>query len=106
MDTKIKAKYTARANIIKAMAHPTRLFIVDKLASKKYSVGELTDMIESDMSTVSKHLNILKSSGIIADQREGTKIYYKLKMPCVLSFFGCVETVLKETGQELIQLSK
>ena len=106
MDTKIKAKYTARANIIKAMAHPTRLFIVDKLAMKKYSVGELTDMIESDMSTVSKHLNILKSSGIIADQREGTKIYYKLKMPCVLSFFGCVETVLKETGQELIQLSK
>jgi len=61
MDAKTHARHEARARIFKAMAHPTRLFIVDELAQAgERCVCELTEMIGVDMSTVSRHLAVLK----------------------------------------------
>lgn len=96
MDAKVQAKYESRAHIIKAMAHPTRLFIVDELAkSGERCVCELTEMIGADMSTVSRHLAILKGAGIVEDDKRGAQVYYRLRVQCVLDFFDCVESVLK-----------
>jgi len=104
MNQKIKARYQARADIIKAMGHPTRLFIVDTLAQKSHCVAELTDLVGADMSTVSKHLTVLKSVGIIDDEKRGAHVYYSLKTPCVLNFFGCVEKVLKSSAAKRLQV--
>ena len=96
MNTKNQAKYEARARIIKAMAHPTRLFIVDELAkSGERCVCELTEMIGVDMSTVSRHLAMLKNAGIIEDEKRGSQVYYNLRVRCVLDFLECVESVMK-----------
>ena len=96
MDAKTRAKYEARAKIIKAMAHPTRLFIVDELArSDERCVCELTEMVGVDMSTVSRHLAMLKNAGIVEDQKRGAQVYYSLRVRCVLDFFECVESVMK-----------
>ena len=104
MDRKTQAKFDARAKIIKAMAHPTRLFIVDELSRGDRCVGELTKMIEADMSTVSKHLSVLKNAGIIVDEKKGCKIYYKLKCKCVLAFINCVEDVMRSNAKEHLNL--
>lgn len=94
MDAKLQAKYESRARIIKAMAHPTRLFIVDELAkSGERCVCELTEMIGADMSTVSRHLAILKGVGIVEDNKRGSQVFYRLRVRCVLQFFECVESV-------------
>jgi ArsR family transcriptional regulator len=99
MDVKTAAKYQARAGIIKAMAHPTRLFIVDELAkAKERCVCELTEMIGADMSTVSRHLGVLKGAGIIEDEKRGAMVYYRLRVKCVLNFFACVESVLESNA--------
>lgn len=103
MDAKKQARYEARARVIKAMAHPTRLFIVEELSRQKRCVCELTEMIGADVSTVSKHLSVLKSAGILSDEKRGLKVYYSLRVPCVLSFFSCVETVLKTTVGDQLQ---
>jgi ArsR family transcriptional regulator len=96
MDAKVQAKYESRARIIKAMAHPTRLFIVDELAkSGERCVCELTEMVGADMSSVSRHLAILKGVGIVEDDKRGAQVYYRLRVQCVLNFFECVESVLK-----------
>lgn len=95
MDSKTQARYEARANIIKAIAHPSRLFIVEELSKGERCVCELTEMIGADMSTVSKHLSILKNAGIVDDDKRGSMVYYTLKVPCVLDFLKCVESVLK-----------
>lgn len=95
MNPEIKRQYESRAAIIKAMAHPTRLFIVDELARETRCVCELTDMIGSDMSTVSKHLAVLRNAGIISTDKRGANVYYSLTVPCVMNFFNCVESVLK-----------
>jgi ArsR family transcriptional regulator, arsenate/arsenite/antimonite-responsive transcriptional repressor len=98
LESKIQAQYEARAGIIKALAHPTRLFIVEELEKGDRCVNELTAMIGSDMSTVSKHLSVLKNAGIITDSKSGTSIFYHLKTPCILGFIGCVEDVLESNA--------
>lgn len=97
----------ARAKILKALAHPSRIFIVDKLAEKPYCVCELTEMIGADTSTVSKHLSILKNAGIVTDRKQGTTVYYSLEAPCLLRFVGCVETVIEQNiNKQLASLGK
>lgn len=100
MDAKTQARFEALAAVIKAMAHPTRLFVVDELSRGERCVYELTELIGADISTVSKHLAVLKACGIVEAERRGSRIYYRLKMPCVLSFFGCVEAVIKSDAEE------
>jgi len=78
------------------LANESRLKIVDRLAKGECSVGELTGLIGSDRSTVSKHLAVLRAHDIVLDRREGNVVYYKLLMPCVLNFFSCAMQVLKE----------
>lgn len=95
MNEKTKQQYNARARIIKALGHPTRLFIVDELARGERCVCELRDMIGADVSTVSKHLSVLKNAGIVEDEKRGLQVWYNLQVPCILNFFGCVEDVLK-----------
>ncbi len=106
MDRKKQALFEARARIIKAMAHPTRLFIVDELSRGQRCVYELTEMIGADTSTVSKHLSVLKNVGIIADEKRGLEVYYRLRVPCVLNFFSCVESVIRTTAKEQMALIK
>jgi len=105
MDQKTYAKFELRARIIKAMAHPTRLFIVDELSRGEKCVCELTALIGADMSTVSKHLSVLKNAGIVQDEKRGLQVFYTLKMACVLNFFSCVEGVLKTNAREQMELA-
>jgi DNA-binding transcriptional ArsR family regulator len=95
MDRKLWSLFEARANIIKALSHPARLFIVEELQKDERCVCELTDMLDFDTSTISKHLSILKNAGIVGDRRDGTKSIYYLKVPCILGFFGCIEEVME-----------
>ena len=104
MNEKIQAQYTARANIIKAMAHPTRLFIIEELQKREKCVNELTEMIGSDTSTVSKHLSVLKNAGLVFDEKRGNSIYYHLKTPCILDFIGCMETVLETNARGQMEI--
>lgn len=105
MDGKTQARYEARARILKALAHPSRLYMVDVLAKGERCVCELTGMVGADTSTVSKHLSVLKSAGILADEKRGLQVYYTLKMPCVLRFFDCVGEVLKRSAEEQMELA-
>jgi len=104
MDKQKLKMYRGRVRVIKALAHPSRLFIVDKLSEGEHCVHELTELIGCDMSTVSKHLSILKNAGVVEDQKRGTSIYYSLRVPCILNFFKCTDAVLKALKAEKFSL--
>ncbi len=91
--------FTERARIIKALAHPLRLFFVEELSRQERCVCELTEMAGFDISTVSKHLSVLKNAGILVDDKRGNQVFYRLRTPCVLNFFGCVEAVLNSGAE-------
>ena len=100
VEPQARARFEARARIVKAMAHPTRLFIVEELSRGERCVCEITALVGADMSTVSKHLAVLRAAGIVSDERRGSQVYYSLRCPCVLSFFECVEAVLKRNAEQ------
>jgi len=88
-----RRRYEAKARMMKSLAHPTRLFMVEELAKGERCVCELRDMVGVDISTVSKHLALLKTAGIVADDKRGLQVFYRLKTPCVLGFFDCLQQV-------------
>ncbi len=88
------ARFEKRAEVIKAMANATRLVLVEELSRNEKTVGALTELVDLDISTVSRHLLILRHAGIVACKRNGNQILYRLRTPCVLNFFDCVEKVL------------
>ena len=96
MDAKTRVRHEARAKILKALAHPTRLFMVVELASGEKCVRELQEMIGADMSTVSKHLAQLKSAGVVEDDKRGSQVFYSLRATCVPGFLDCIENILKD----------
>jgi DNA-binding transcriptional ArsR family regulator len=95
-----RARNEARARILKALAHPTRILIVDRLSVKPCCVYELTRIVGADISTISKHLAVLRHAGIIANTKEGRKVTYSLETPCILRFIGCVEEVMEKNARK------
>ena len=90
-----KARSEGRARILKALAHPTRIFIVEKLQRHPYCVCELTQMVGCDTSTVSKHLSLLKAAGVVEDRKEGTTVYYSLACDCIAKFMNGLEVIMR-----------
>lgn len=96
MNTRNDDIFRRQARVLKALANESRLKIVDRLSRGECSVGELTDIVGTDRTTVSKHLAVLRAHGIVLDRREGNVVYYTLLTRCVMSFFSCATQVLKE----------
>jgi len=91
-----KLRSQSRAEVLKALAHPSRLFMVEKLEEKPYCVCELTKMVGADTSTVSKHLSILKAAGVIEeDRKQGTSVYYRVSCDCYKTVTEGVERVVR-----------
>lgn len=95
MKKKILDKYKSRSEVIKALAHPARLFMLDYLSEGEKCVCKFTEELELDQSTVSKHLAVLKNAGLVNFEKRGLNVYYKLKCPCIMQIFSCIETVNK-----------
>lgn len=92
--------YKRRAQVLKALGHPTRLAMAEALLEGERCVCDLQALVGSDMSTVSKHLSILRSAGLVDDRKEGLKVYYRLRLPCVAKFFECVDEVVGMTSDK------
>ncbi len=103
IDPMLYARYEAWASVFKALAHPARLFIVNELKKGERCVNELTEMLGVDASTVSRHLAALKNAGIVGSRREGSQVFYFLRVPCVLDFCSCVESVLESVAREKLE---
>ena len=88
------------AAIIKAAAHPSRVFIIEELAKRDHCVCELTEMIGADISTVSRHLAILRSAGLVSSDKDGTRVVYRLKHPCAQDFAGLAAKILRTEIQD------
>ncbi len=91
MRKEILDNYEKDAEVFKALGHPTRLFIVHQLAKEDKCVCELTAMVGDDISTISKHLSVLKNVGIVDYLKKGNQIFYRLKLRCVLDMTVCVD---------------
>ncbi len=82
-----------RIAVIKALAHPTRLKIAEALAPKALCVSEIHALIGGDLSTVSKHLTLMREAGWLSCEKQGVHIHYRLACNCLDEFLRCVDTL-------------
>lgn len=82
-----------RAAIVKAMAHPTRLLMMDVLTQGERCVNDLTRLAGCDVTTVSKHLAIMRRAGLLQCEKRGVSVFYRIACPCFLEFFRCIDLI-------------
>lgn len=70
--------YEMVAGLAQAMAHPTRLHILDALSRQEACVCHLTALLDQRQAHVSQHLRVLKDAGLVNDRRDGQMVYYSL----------------------------
>lgn len=80
------------ATIFSALGHPSRLMIVTALNDKEHCVCELKELVGSEMPTISKHLSVLRNAGIVASRKQNNQVFYRLALPCVMTFYHCLIT--------------
>ncbi len=83
-----------RSAVIKALAHPSRLAIAEALQEGERCVQDLTKLVGADISTVSKHLTLMRDVGLLETEKRGLHVFYKLRCPCLTSFFECVDSLV------------
>ncbi len=106
MNEQDKILYEAKAAVLKALAHPTRLWMAEQLAGGEKCVCEFVEVMDFDFSTISRHLAVLKRAGIVEVDKRGKQVFYQLKVPCLLNFMNCVEAVIKAQSRDQAALMK
>lgn len=84
-----KKRLTLTAELFKAMGHPDRLALLERLAEKPWCVCELAASLGLNKSVVSKHLSLLHTTGLIELEKRGTQVIYSLVVPCVIDMGKC-----------------
>jgi ArsR family transcriptional regulator len=99
MTVSVQARHRNSAKIVKALAHPTRLFMLEELGRGERTVRELTDMVGVEMPTVSRHLSLLKNAGILEDEKRGAQVFYRVRTRCVMKVFDCLRAIQTEISE-------
>lgn len=90
---------TEQAKIFKALGHPSRLKMAQALISGEHCVSQLQELVGADISTVSKHLTVLKEAGVVADQKRGTTVFYRLILESLAGFLTCTGDAVRESAE-------
>jgi DNA-binding transcriptional ArsR family regulator len=99
-----KMLFEKQAEIAKAIAHPLRIAILDFLKDGEQCVCDIAEHIGSEQSNVSRHLSVMVKAGVLDCRKDGLKVIYKLKTPCILDCFSCITTCLKQQANENVKL--
>ena len=96
MDATSKKLYAMKAEIVQAAGHPIRLAIIDFLEDGEQCVCDIAEHVGAQRSNVSRHLSVMLKAGVVDCRKEGLKMIYSLKTPCILNFLSCVTDVLRD----------
>ena len=73
-----------KAEIFQALAHPTRIAIVETLGSREMSAGQIIEELEIEQANASQHLTVLRSKQIVVKRKEGNQVFYSLRDPVLI----------------------
>ena len=92
--------FERQAEIAKAVAHPLRIAVVDFLKDGEKCVCDIAEHVGSERSNVSRHLSVMVGAGVLNYRKDGLKVFYKLRTPCIVDFLACVTKILKQQAKE------
>ena len=106
MDAATKKLYRMKAEVIAAAGHPIRLAVIDFLTDGEQCVCDIASHVGAQRSNVSRHLGVLLKAGIVSHRKDGLRMLYSLRTPCVANFLDCVTGVLRVRARETQQVLK
>jgi ArsR family transcriptional regulator len=92
--------YQLKADILKALAHPLRLAAAELLADGEQCVCDIAEHVGAERSNVSRHLSLMVKAGVLQSRKDGLRVLYSLRTPCVLGFLNCAADVLRQQIEE------
>jgi len=96
-----KSSAKERSAVLKAMAHPTRLLFMELLLDGEQCVCDLTEAAGCDITTVSKHLAVMKKAGLLVCEKRGLQVFYRIACPCFVEFFRCIDLITDSRNPRL-----
>ena len=105
MKAKDDHRYATRARVAKALAHPSRLRILDALQAGEMCAGDLAALVGAEAPTVSQHLSVLHNVGLVAPDKRGQFVFYRTTCPCITHFFSCMDAVVTSQAKSLGKLA-
>ncbi len=100
LDSRNVLLFEKQAQIAKAIAHPLRIAILNFLKDGEQCVCDIAEHVGSERSNVSRHLSVMVAGGVLKSRKEGLKVIYELRTPCILEFFSCVSRVLEQQARD------
>jgi DNA-binding transcriptional ArsR family regulator len=93
-----------KAGIFQALAHPTRLFIIEALAKGELTVGSLCELGCISQSNASQHLAILRGKQLVETRKDGNSIFYRLRDSSLASLVQSMETQIMLQATDTLKL--
>ncbi len=90
----------AQAKVLSAVAHPLRLSIVHYLAEGERCVCDIAEYLQAGRPNVSKHLAVMVEAGVLESHKQGLRMIYSLKTPCLLKLLSCVTDVVRRQAED------
>lgn len=92
--------FERQAEIAKAVAHPLRIAVIDFLKEGEKCVCDIAEHVGSERSNVSRHLSVMVRAGVLSCRKEGLKVFYDLRTPCVVDFLTCAARLLRQQAKD------
>jgi DNA-binding transcriptional ArsR family regulator len=92
--------FERQAEIAKAVGHPLRVAVIDFLRDGEKCVCDIAEYVGSERSNVSRHLSVMVGAGVLTCRKEGLKVFYNLRTPCIAEFLACVTRVVKHQAKD------
>ncbi|MBC8378409.1 MAG: winged helix-turn-helix transcriptional regulator [Planctomycetes bacterium] len=96
--------FEKQAAIAKAIAHPVRMAVLEFLKPGEQCVFDIAEAVGTERTNLSKHLSVMTNAGVLTSRKDGLKVMYRVKTPCLLRFMDCIKDCLKEQAEEHQQL--
>ena len=100
IDKSKKLLFERQATIARAIAHPVRIAVVDYLKEGEQCVCDIAEYVGSERTNVSKHLAVMTAAGVLESRKEGLKVIYRLKTPCILQCLESAVACIKKQVEE------
>ena len=97
MDEPTMRRFALKAEMFKALSHPVRILMLERLREKPWCVCELAVEAGVGKSVASKHLSQLRAAGLVEMERRGTQVEYRITAPCILDMADCAEGSILES---------
>src|SRR6201998_2184943 len=93
-----------KADIFQALAHPTRIAILEFLGAGELSAGELIEKLGMEQANVSQHLAVLRAKQIVSNRKVGNQVFYAVRDPIILKIFALMRRYFQKNLKEALEM--